>query len=136
MRTSDIEIIRKGNIEDFHNYGLYALCFKNKIYVGCAYDETIEKRRIGHIAKCIEGTTPKDKQLRDEGGCTMEVLYILPKSRCSKEKKKKLIKQLESYIIYKVGHSIVEELIDVDVVDETLLNYKDIISEYMLNSQY
>lgn len=136
MTNNDVKIEKIGNFEDFQNYGLYLLRFKTKIYIGCAYDETIEGRRKSHILHCVNGTTPKDKQLRDEGGCKMEVLYILPKPRCSKEKRKKLINQLESYLIYKSGHSILEQLLDIDVLDETLLAYKEIISEYMLNSQY
>ncbi len=136
MKTNTIEIKRDGNIEDFHNYGLYLLRFETKIYIGCAYDETIESRRQGHISKSITGTTPKDKQLRDEGGCIMEVLYKLPNARCSVSKRKKLIKQIESYLIYKTGHSILEQLLDIDIVDETLNAYKEIISTYMLNSQY
>lgn len=136
MTNNNIEILRKGNIEDFCNYGLYLLRFKHKIYIGCAYDETIESRRQGHISKSINGTTPKDKQLREEGGCSMEVLYKLPNARCSAAKRKKLIKQLESYLIYKSGHSILEQLLDINVVDENLGAYKEIISNYMLNSQY
>lgn len=136
MINNDIKIEKEGNFEDFQNYGLYILRFKAKIYIGCAYDETIAQRIKEHVLHSVNGTTPKDKQLRDEGGCKAEVLYILPKPRCSVSKRKKLIKQLESYLIYKCGHSILEQLFDIDVVDETLLAYKEIISEYMLNSQY
>lgn len=136
MTTDSIQIKRIGDIEDFLNYGLYLLKFKTKIYIGAAWDDTIEERRQGHINKSIIGTTPKDKQLRDEGGCEMQVLYKLPKSNMSSRKRKKLIRLLEDYLIYKSGKSIINQLLDVDVVDETLVAYKKIISEYMLNCQY
>ena len=135
MVTKDIQITRIGNVEDFQEYGVYLLTFKNKLYVGCAYDETIEDRRKSHIKDSISGKTPKDAQLREEGGCSMEVLYTIP-THIAKNKRKKLIKLVENYLIFKCGQSIIEQLIDVKVIDDSLTNFKDILADFMLNSQY
>lgn len=135
MKPSDILIKKKGSSEDFYKYGLYLLRFKKKVYIGCAFDETIDARLKAHRNNSITGTTPKDRQLREEGECTAEVLYFLNRN-LSRNRRKKLIMLIEDYLIYKCGHNILEQLLDVDILDETLVKYKDIISAYMLNSQY
>ena len=134
MTPSDIIIEKKGNFKDYHNYGIYLLRFKTKVYIGCAYDQTLEERSREHIAKSITGTTPKDKQLRDEGGCVMEILYLSPNKRA--KDRKKLLRHIERYLIYKAGKSIIDQLIEVDIVDDTLKSFKDEISQYLLNYQY
>lgn len=122
--------------ENYDNFGIYILIFEESFYIGCAWNNTFYERLKTHIKDALTGTTNKDKQLREEGKCDMDILYILPNPRMSKHRKEKLIKKIENYFIYLGGKFVLEELIHQKIDQEDLSELKSIIMRVMLNYQY